>query len=63
VSPAPEVIVAQGEVTLDGLSDTTVPVFVTLPASAYREPFPVPLTVTDTASGRAKRIELRFLGP
>jgi len=63
VSPAPEVIVAQGEVTLDGLTDTTVPVFVTLPASAYREPFPVPLTVTDTASGRATTIELRVLGP
>ena len=62
-APAAEVVIGQPEITLDALADTTVPVFVTLPAAAYGEPFPVPLTVTDTASGRVTRIELRFLGP
>ena len=60
---APAVVVARPELTLEGLTDDTVPVFVTVPRESYREPFALRLEVVDAGSGSAVEAELRFLGP
>jgi cytochrome c oxidase accessory protein FixG len=62
-TPRVEVVIAQPEITLAAMGDATVPVFVTVDLDAYRDPFAVPVTVTDTASGLATHLELRFIGP
>ena len=62
-SPAAEVVIAQPEVTLAPMSDTTVPVFVTVELDAYREPFTILMTVTEPATGEQEQVELRFIGP
>jgi cytochrome c oxidase accessory protein FixG len=61
--PRAEVVIAQPEITLPAMSDATVPVFVTVHLDAYREPFPIAMTVTETATGREEAVELRFIGP
>ena len=57
------VVIAQPRVALAALADVTVPVFATAALAGYREPFVIPLTVTEVASGREERVELRFIGP
>ena len=61
--PSVEVVIAQPAITLPALGDATVPVFVTLALDAYREPFAIAMTVTETASGQQQDVELRFIGP
>ena len=60
---APEVVVGQPTVRLEGLHEATVPVFVRLPRERYTGPFPLRFVVRDPASGAEREVEGRFLGP
>lgn len=60
---APEFIIPEPRVHLDGMADARVPLFVTVQRSKYREPFPLTLAITDSTSGKVKRVVVRFLGP
>jgi len=62
-APAVQVVIAQPEITLDALSDATVPVFATAGLDAYADPFPIGFTVTDEGTGAVRAVELRFIGP
>jgi cytochrome c oxidase accessory protein FixG len=56
-------LVPQKEITLGSLQSFRLPVFVTLPRSAFHGPFEVELEVRDGASGQRREVEARFLGP
>jgi polyferredoxin len=61
--PAPEFVVAQPRVRVEGLQEAQVPVFAALPRDRFTAHFPVRFTVTDSTSGHARTIEARFRGP
>lgn len=58
-----EVIVAQRRILLAGLRDTTVPIVVTAPRASYAGPVELGFTVVDSASGRARPVDVSFRGP
>ena len=61
--PEIDFIIPQASVVLESFEDGEFPLFAELPRSAYNGPFSYHLVVTDSATGEAKRIEIRFRGP
>jgi cytochrome c oxidase accessory protein FixG len=61
--PRLEFIIPQESVVLESFEDGEFPIFAELPRSAYGGPFTFHLVVTDSGTGEAERIEIRFRGP
>ncbi len=65
-APGPEaldMVIAQPRLALESLQDAVTPVILTFPRAEWTAPFPFRLAVTDSATGRAQDVELRFRGP
>jgi cytochrome c oxidase accessory protein FixG len=63
-SPVPaEVVLGQSEPTLGSLSDTRVPVMISIAADQVKGPLELTLEITDSASGVVKRQPIKFLSP
>jgi hypothetical protein len=58
-----EYLIPQPEVSLEGMEDADVPIYLYLDRSSYEGSFPVGLTVINRASGEKKEITMRFKGP
>ncbi len=58
-----EFILSQKRVALDGFADARVPIFIKVPLDHYSAPFPISFTVTDSASGLERTVEMKFRGP
>jgi cytochrome c oxidase accessory protein FixG len=61
--PPVRVVIAQPEITLPAMSDTTVPVFAIVALDDYHAPFTIAVAVTEQATQRQQRVELQFIGP
>jgi len=59
----PEFLVPQPRVEIASLADARIPVFAYVGRGEFGGAFPIEFTVTDSASGRAERVEARFRGP
>lgn len=62
-TPAPEILISQNRVRLDGFRDATIPVFASLARDRYAESFPIVFSVRDSSSGEVRHVEMHFLGP
>ncbi|MFH1845140.1 MAG: cytochrome c oxidase accessory protein CcoG [bacterium] len=58
-----ECIISLPEVRLAGMEDTELPIFAYLPRNAFTGAFPIHFTVTDSATGTSKQVEIIFRGP
>ena len=56
-------IVSQPRLALQGMAAAQVPIFVDIPQDVYTAPFVLNFGVTDSVSGHAQTLELRFRGP
>jgi cytochrome c oxidase accessory protein FixG len=59
----PNYLISQPRVSLEGLADATVPIFVRVPRGEYETPFPVTLVVRDSVSGIEQAVQATFRGP
>jgi hypothetical protein len=58
-----EFIIPQTSVRLGPLADFQLPIFVVVPRTDYTVPADFHFTVTDSASGEARSVGVRFRGP
>jgi cytochrome c oxidase accessory protein FixG len=61
--PAPEFLVPQPAVLVEGLGDAAVPVFAYVDRAGFTGSFPIEIAVTDSATGHRRIAEARFRGP
>ena len=60
---AVEFIIPQERVALEALGERRLPLFVTVPRSAYTVPVDFHVSVTDSATGTVQAVKVRFRGP